>query len=794
MPIYATDYAKATSVKKATIGKLKMKKLVLISLFIIINFLCSNLSGFELIKIDGIILDKQTLEPLPYANIQVLNTNWGTTSNSDGWFSLALEKAQYKIKISYIGYSSEEIEVCITDTTFKIELKPTPIDFERINVYGDIAAKSWEEWFIKKVIEKKEDFQSKLKYFQAYAYAKTGVFMVDSTGSNPIGFYETISEMSFKKPDLYQEKILSKKTPILLNNINLEGTELNTDINVNLHHNNVKVHTFSIISPLNPKAFKYYSYKLTGKNLMGQDTVVTIHIEPKTNQIPLFMGDLSFYQDKYYLIEADLAGNDAVHDRLFGEIKLLQKYALKEQIFNLLVYSKILAAIELGNEKIGLFQEATIINYNINDPEYKPAILLDKTTIVQTNTKYDIDVQRDRIFNVPLTIKEKQINKTLDSLYVNAPILKKSYIFLMTNFLPLFADNPGNIGHIHINKLSNWYHFNKVSGHYLGGEYQFINPKNLNIYSNIGYSFGQKLWEYYFRTRYKPLTVEIRKKIVNLGGFSYNKIQSSMRVLFKHQDDFHYYLSNKLKATLSQNIGTRLNFSGYVQIEKQKSLFKTTEFSFFNRDKMFTQNVTITDNYWNNSVGFKIDYIENKDYLRNSLRVRKGDSFLNASMSYSTTNKSLLEASEDFSTFDIKIRKMQQIIGPVNVDLRFTTHIQSKTSALQNMQFINQYDPFNSQDNELSFFTLNNYTYFVENYFRLRSDITLFNLPKGMSIGLTGSYLHPLENGYESNNINKLDNGFWEYGIVLKGPYYINLYLLLDNVDTSPKFKILFYY
>ncbi len=764
------------------------------TLFVISLLTFNFLNGIELTEINGLILDKETLEPLPYANVQVLNTNWGTTSNSDGWFSLALEKAQYKIKISYIGYSSEEIEVCNTDTTFKIELKPTPIDFERINVYGDIAAKSWEEWFIKKVIEKKEDFQSKLKYFKAHAYAKTGLFTVDTSGYHPFGFYETISEMYFNSPDLYQEKILSKKAPILLNNINLEGTELNTDIAVNLHHNNVKVHSFSIISPLNPKAFKYYSYKLTGKNLMGQDTVVTIHIEPKTNQIPLFKGDLSFYQDKYYLIEADLIGNDIVNDSFFSGLAVLQKYTLKEQIFNLPVYSKYELLMDIGSSGIRLIQEATIINYNINDPEYKPEILLDKTTIVQTNAKYNIDVQRDKMFNVPLTIAEKQANETIDSLYIDSSLLKKIFIFLTTNGLPLLYDNPGQIGNFQINKLSNWYHFNKVSGHYLGGEYQFINPKNINIYSNIGYSFGQKLWEYYFRTRYNPLTIEIQKKIVNLGGFSYNKIQSSMRVLFKHQDDFHYYFSNKLKATLYQTIGTRLNFSGYVQIEKQKSLFNTTEFSFFNRDKMFPQNVNITDNYWNNSVGFKMDYIENKDYLRNSLRVRKGDSFLNASISYSTTNKSLLKANEDFSTFDINIRKMQPIIGPVNVDLRFAIHQQSKTNTLQNMQFINQYDPFNSQDNELSFFNLNNYSYYVGNFIRFRVDMALFNLPKGMSIGLTGSYLQSLENSYELNVMNKLDNDYFEYGVVFKGPYYINLYLLLDNVNISPKFKILFYY
>ena len=42
------------------------------------------------IYVEGIIKDAKTGEPLPYANIQIVNSNWGTTSNIDGKILLVI--------------------------------------------------------------------------------------------------------------------------------------------------------------------------------------------------------------------------------------------------------------------------------------------------------------------------------------------------------------------------------------------------------------------------------------------------------------------------------------------------------------------------------------------------------------------------------------------------------------------------------------------------------------------------------------------------------------------------------
>ncbi|MCG8322789.1 MAG: TonB-dependent receptor [Cytophagales bacterium] len=64
------------------------------------------------INIKGTIKDAQTGETLPFANIRVLDSDVGTTSNVDGFFSLlAVPEEATTIEISYLGYINEYVDL-----------------------------------------------------------------------------------------------------------------------------------------------------------------------------------------------------------------------------------------------------------------------------------------------------------------------------------------------------------------------------------------------------------------------------------------------------------------------------------------------------------------------------------------------------------------------------------------------------------------------------------------------------------------------------------------------------------
>ncbi len=64
--------------------------------------------GFD---ISGQVVDSETNEPIPGANIVEVGTQTGTVTNPDGEFSLTVSAADVQIRVSFIGYQAQTINV-----------------------------------------------------------------------------------------------------------------------------------------------------------------------------------------------------------------------------------------------------------------------------------------------------------------------------------------------------------------------------------------------------------------------------------------------------------------------------------------------------------------------------------------------------------------------------------------------------------------------------------------------------------------------------------------------------------
>lgn len=62
-------------------------------------------------QLSGVILDSETNEPIPGANVVEVGTQAGTASNPDGEFSLSLSGSDVQIRITYIGYQPVVLDV-----------------------------------------------------------------------------------------------------------------------------------------------------------------------------------------------------------------------------------------------------------------------------------------------------------------------------------------------------------------------------------------------------------------------------------------------------------------------------------------------------------------------------------------------------------------------------------------------------------------------------------------------------------------------------------------------------------
>jgi len=121
-----------------------MKKLTYY--FILVCFLV-QFSNYNIFAADGNIKGKVTENsnnlPLPGANIVIEDTNIGVSSDVNGNFILiGIVPGDYKIKVSYLGYDSQTVDVFVEDnktTTVQIKLKESSLRINEVTVYGELT-------------------------------------------------------------------------------------------------------------------------------------------------------------------------------------------------------------------------------------------------------------------------------------------------------------------------------------------------------------------------------------------------------------------------------------------------------------------------------------------------------------------------------------------------------------------------------------------------------------------------------------------------------------------------------
>jgi len=106
----------------------------------------ANLNG-ENSKISGYVEDKQSQKPLKNVNITLQNTEFGTTTDSEGFFELEITgfKESQKIIFSHVGYIEKVLSISDMKKQKRIQLIPTEIHFGEIRVEGNPEAKYSQE-------------------------------------------------------------------------------------------------------------------------------------------------------------------------------------------------------------------------------------------------------------------------------------------------------------------------------------------------------------------------------------------------------------------------------------------------------------------------------------------------------------------------------------------------------------------------------------------------------------------------------------------------------------------------
>lgn len=597
--------------------------------YILLAFLFFSLSNFAQIR--GTITDDKG-NPLPFVSVFEENTYAGTTSNEQGKYQLNVKEiGKNKITFQYLGFKTQKIAVSTGSKTVTLDIQLKEESFTLNEVIIDPKNNPAND-IIKNAIAHKNVNSDKTGRYTADFYSK-GMFKVkdlpkkilgkkvelgddmaanlDSTGTGILYLSETISKVTFEKPNKLKEKIIASK--ISGNN---RGYSYNTAaLSTYDFYDNTLDFDVKLISPIADNAFNYYKYKLESTFYDdNKQQIYKIKVIPKRDKEPVFEGDIYIVDDSFaiYAIDLNIKGYRMKNE--FTEIMSLKQsfsYNTKNKI-----WSKNAQTLSFN---AGIFGVKFSGNFNYVYSNYEFPDSFDKKTFGNEIVAFEINANKkdDAFWNeirpIPLTIEESSDYAKKDSLqtirkskkYTDSIDSKNNKFTVWDIIMGYDYKNTfkkysfGYKGLLNIASLS----FNTVQGFNLDSGFSFRKwdeekGTSTSISTTFNYGFSDERFRvigefsHRFNTiNYATIWASGGTKTTQFNSAEpISKFVNSISSLFFKDNYMKLYNLEFAEINYGQDIANGINLTGKIGYEQRKPLFNTTDYSFFKKDDVYSSN------------------------------------------------------------------------------------------------------------------------------------------------------------------------------------------------------------
>ncbi|MBK0404369.1 carboxypeptidase-like regulatory domain-containing protein [Adhaeribacter sp. BT258] len=290
---------------------MKQKRLFFLIGFVLLQF--SALAGV----LQGHITN-ETGEALPFANIYVRNTTNGTTANEQGFYQLKLAPGTYEIVFQFIGYKPQVQQIVMGENVVErnVSLQSEALNLKEVVIKAGTKDPAYA--MIKAAIGKRKYHLKETEAYKCRVYIKNlqrltevpkkvlGLVKVTDIKPGIIYLSESVSELSFKQPDKYREKLLSSKMSGSKKTVSFNQA---TDFEFDFYQNLIKVEGLTprgFVSPIAANAFLFYKYQLIGTSEENGHFVHKIKVTPLRKNDPAFKGYIYLVDGDWRLHSVDL--------------------------------------------------------------------------------------------------------------------------------------------------------------------------------------------------------------------------------------------------------------------------------------------------------------------------------------------------------------------------------------------------------------------------------------------------------------------------------------------------------
>jgi Family of unknown function (DUF5686)/CarboxypepD_reg-like domain len=262
--------------------------------------------------LSGNVVDENG-DPLPFATIYFPDRKGGTATNEEGFYSIHLPKASFTMVFQYLGYKSQLHNVNLSkgDVTLNVTLTPQPIEIESVTVSAEREDPAYT--IMRKAIAKAKYHTQQIDSFKTTVYVKgsgrlKGVPFIfrkkiekelakEGIDTSTSFTTESLSEITYIRPNTYKEKVISIRTIGEDNNSSPQGF---------IKSSFYKPQVNGAVSPLSPKAFAYYKFEYLGDFNDQGHLINKIKVTPRSRGDNVFEGTIYIVDQLWSIHSLDL--------------------------------------------------------------------------------------------------------------------------------------------------------------------------------------------------------------------------------------------------------------------------------------------------------------------------------------------------------------------------------------------------------------------------------------------------------------------------------------------------------
>ncbi len=308
--------------------------------------------------LSGTISDSSGL-PVAYATVTLNDARYGTLSDDQGQFRLAIPSGAWTLRVTHLGYKPHLQEIRLeNDLSLNIKLLSEILSLSEVVIVPGGEDPAYP--IIRQAIRLKDQNKQAADQFAFDAYTKTvfqlaegfsfekmlanfpgaGKEIVNDSSfsmlSDPLFqtniFYlsETVSRVWKQKPDKMKEKILRSR---------VSGSQSESSVfggfftNFSPYDNLLfkgEIAERGIVSPLSEQAFFFYEFKLLGTQVIEGVTVYKIQVKYKRKSDAVFQGVIHIADETYAVQAADLWVTKEQAVQLVDSLRMTQEYFLQQ--------------------------------------------------------------------------------------------------------------------------------------------------------------------------------------------------------------------------------------------------------------------------------------------------------------------------------------------------------------------------------------------------------------------------------------------------------------------------------